>query len=312
MPLAGKRIWVSGHRGMVGSSLVRRLLALQDVTVLTAPRTVDLRDKAATKAWVNDHRPDLVFMAAARVGGILANDTHPVDFLKDNLEIELATISAAYEAGVEKLVFLGSSCIYPKFALQPIAEGSLLTAALEPTNQWYAIAKIAGVMLCDAYRKQFGADFISVMPTNLYGLNDNFDPQSSHVIAAAVRKLVEAVRNGNDTVTIWGSGKPLREFMHVDDLADALIFLMQRFSAEGPINAGSGEEITILGLHELVAEIVGFKGRFAFDASKPDGTPRKIMDSSRLLSMGWRPKITLRQGVADMCAAYRDGRALSE
>ena len=284
---------------MVGSALVRRLSAIPGTEVLTAGSgELDLRDRAATIAWAGQAKPDLAFMAAARVGGIVANDTRPVDFLQDNLQIEIATISAAQEAGVEKLVFLGSSCIYPKFAPQPIAEASLLTAPLEPTNQWYAIAKIAGIMLCDAYRKQFGSRFVSAMPTNLYGPNDNYDLTNSHVLPATVRKIVEAKRSGRNSVVIWGSGTPLREFMHVDDLADALVFLMERYDEAGPINVGSGQEISILDLHRMVAGIVGYDGEFVFDAAKPDGTPRKLMDSSRLTAMGWEPKIPLEQGIA--------------
>lgn len=304
--LEGKRIWIAGNHGMVGSALVRRLSVVADVTILITPRTlVDLRDAAATKRWVNDNRPDLAFMAAARVGGILANDTFPVDFLKDNLEIELATISAAFDAGVRKLLFLGSSCIYPKYAPQPIPEGSLLTGELEATNQWYAMAKIAGVMLCDAYRKQYGADFISAMPTNLYGPQDNYDPHSSHVIAAAIRKVDEAMRNESRSVTVWGSGSPLREFLHVDDLADALLFLMERYTESGPINVGSGDEVSIIGLHKLVGDIAGYEGEFVSDPSMPDGTPRKLLDASKLRAMGWQPKIRLREGIALALAEYR-------
>ena len=290
---------------MVGSALVRRLSAIPGVEVLTAASgELDLRDRDATTAWAGRAKPDLAFMAAARVGGIVANDTRPVDFLQDNLQIEIATISAAQEAGVEKFVFLGSSCIYPKFAPQPIAEASLLTAALEPTNQWYAIAKIAGIMLCDAYRKQFGSHFVSAMPTNLYGPNDNYDLTNSHVLPATVRKIVEAKRSGRDNVVIWGSGTPLREFMHVDDLADALVFLMERYDEAGPINVGSGQEISILDLHRMVAGVVGYEGEFVFDAAKPDGTPRKLMDSSRLTAMGWGPKIPLEQGVAEIVGKF--------
>lgn len=303
--LEGKRIWVAGHRGMVGSALVRRLSGLPEVKILTADsRDLDLTDRAATTAWVRAQRPDLVFMAAARVGGILANNERPVDFLQDNLAIELSTIAAAFEAGVEKFMLLGSSCIYPKFAAQPIQESSLLTAPLEPTNQWYAIAKIAGVMLCDAYRQQFGRSFISTMPTNLYGPNDNFDPIASHVVAATIRKIVDARNAGRNRVTIWGSGSPLREFMHVDDLADALVFLMKRYDEAGPINVGSSQEISVLGLHQLVAELSGWQGEFDFDRSKPDGTPRKLMDSSRLTALGWRPRIELRDGLRQMIDIY--------
>ena len=291
---------------MVGSALVRRLTTIQGVTVLTATRSeLDLRDAKATEAWVADRRPDLVFMAAAIVGGIVANSDRPVDFLEQNLQIELSTISAAFKSKVEKFLLLGSSCIYPKFAPQPIQEGSLLTSALEPTNQWYAISKIAGVMLCDAYRKQFGVNFISAMPTNLYGPNDNYDLQAGHVMAAAIRKVVEAQRSGQTSVTIWGTGTPLREFLHVDDLADALIFLMERYAETGPINVGSGQEVSIGDLYRLVAEAVGYSGEFVLDSSKPDGTPRKIVDSSRLASMGWQAGTTLKQGVRDTVREFR-------
>jgi GDP-L-fucose synthase len=306
--LQGKRVWVPGHRGMVGSALVRRLSEIPGVTVLTVGRRdLDLTDRAATTAWAKAERPDLVFMAAARVGGILANHENPVDFLQDNLAIELSTIAASFEAGVQKFMLLGSSCIYPKFAVQPIAESSLLTAPLEPTNQWYAIAKIAGVMLCDAYRQQYGKSFISTMPTNLYGPNDNFDPLTSHVLPATIRKIVDARNSGRDSVAIWGSGSPRREFMHVDDLADALLFLMQRYDEAGPINVGSGQEISILELHELVAELAGWNGAFEFDRSKPDGTPRKLMDSTRLTALGWRPHIELRDGIRQMIELYEQG-----
>ena len=283
---------------MVGSALVRLLSDIKGVEILiTDRREVDLRDAKAVEIWARNNRPELAFMAAATVGGILANDSRPVDFLKNNLEIELATIGAAFESGVEKFLFLGSSCIYPKNAQQPIREDSLLTAPLEPTNQWYAIAKIAGIMLCDAYRKQFGAGFISAMPTNLYGPNDNFNLHTSHVLPATIRKISEAVKFGKHEVTIWGTGSPLREFMHVDDLADALVFVMRHYNKPGPINIGSGQEISILGLYELIAKILGWNGTFLFDKSKPDGTPRKLMDSSLLTSLGWAPKISLEQGI---------------
>jgi GDP-L-fucose synthase len=268
------------------------------VTIVAAASSeLNLRDSKAVAKWVKDKRPDLVFMAAARVGGILANDARPVDFLKENLEIELAAISSAFDAGVQKLMFLGSSCIYPKNAPQPIPESALLTAPLEPTNQWYAVAKIAGIMLCDAYRKQFGANFISAMPTNLYGPNDNYDLQSSHVLPATIKKISEAKAAGRNSVSIWGTGTPLREFMHVDDLADALTFVMENYDEAGPINIGSGQEISILGLHKLVAGIIGWQGAFEFDHGKPDGTMRKLMDSSKLFSMGWKPKIPLDEGI---------------
>lgn len=296
--LAGKRVWVAGGNGMVGSAVVRRLAEEAGVEILTASRAeLDLRDRAATRRWALDNRPDLVVVAAAKVGGILANSQRPVDFLEDNLLIELATIRAAADAGVEKLLFLGSSCIYPKLAPQPMAEAALLSGPLEPTNQWYAIAKIAGIMLCDAFRQQNGSNFISAMPTNLYGPNDNYDLTSSHVLPATLRKIHEAKMSGATEVKIWGTGSPLREFMHVDDLADALVFLLKTHSKPGPINVGTGEEVTILELHQLAAKIVGWDGRFTFDATKPDGTPRKLMDSSLLKEMGWRPKISLEDGL---------------
>lgn len=296
--LAGKRIWVAGHSGMVGSAIVRRLAHVPDVTILTASsRELDLRDMAATRAWAQANRPDLVIVAAAKVGGILANSERPVDFLEDNLLIELATIRAAADAKVEKLLFLGSSCIYPKLAAQPISEDALLTGPLEPTNQWYAVAKIAGIMLCDAYRQQTGANFISAMPTNLYGPNDNYDLASSHVLPATLRKIMEARASGAREVTIWGTGSPLREFMHVDDLADALVFLLEHYDQPGPINVGTGEEVTIRALHEMAAKVIGWDGTFVFDATKPDGTPRKLMDSRRLSALGWQPKISLEAGL---------------
>uniref|UniRef100_UPI00313AD05B GDP-L-fucose synthase family protein n=2 Tax=Mesorhizobium sp. 131-3-5 TaxID=2744520 RepID=UPI00313AD05B len=302
-----------GNRGMVGSALVRRLSDLPGVTVLTAERReLDLTDRPATAAWAKAKRPDLVFMAAARVGGILANHESPVDFLQDNLAIELSTIEASFAAGAQKFMLLGSSCVYPKFAAQPISESSLLTGPLEPTNQWYAIAKIAGIMLCDAYRQQYGTSFISTMPTNLYGPNDNFDPKTSHVLPATVRKIVDARNSGRDRVTIWGSGSPLREFMHVDDLADAVLFLMRAYDEAGPVNVGSGQEISILGLHQLVAELAGWKGTFEFDNRKPDGTPRKLLDSSRLIALGWQPRIELRAGVRQMIELYEKSEQASD
>jgi GDP-L-fucose synthase len=308
--LEGKRIWVAGHRGMVGSALVRRLSAVPGVTMLVADRReLDLTDRAATTTWALSHRPDMVFMAAARVGGILANSTYPVAFLQENLAIELSTISASFESGVEKFMLLGSSCIYPKFAPQPISEDSLLTAPLEPTNQWYAIAKIAGVMLCDAYRQQYDRSFISTMPTNLYGPNDNFDLTTSHVLPATIRKIVDARDAAQRRVTIWGSGSPLREFMHVDDLADALVFLMEHYDEAGPINVGTEQEISILELHQTVAELAGWRGSFEFDRSKPDGTPRKLMDSGRLAALGWRPRISLRDGITQMIELYSVSKA---
>src|SRR6266849_3050776 len=266
--LRGKRVYVAGHRGMVGSALVRRL-ASEDCQILTAGRdAVDLRDQQTVDRWFGEHRPDAVFLAAARVGGIYANNERPGDFLYDNLVLETNVIEAARRARVAKLVFFGSSCIYPRLAPQPIPESSLLTGPLEPTNQWYAIAKIAGLKLCEAYRRQHGCDFVTVVPTNLYGPGDNFDPLQSHVIPALMRKLHDAVEQHQDTVQIWGSGKPRREFMHVDDAADAAVFLLRHWSQEAPINIGTGEEVSIGELAEIIGRISGFKGRFVFDTSK--------------------------------------------
>ncbi|MCB5425820.1 GDP-L-fucose synthase [Altererythrobacter sp. CC-YST694] len=296
--LETKRVFVAGHRGMVGSAIVRRL-ASENCEILTAGRDVmDLKDQAAVRAWFAAEKPDAVFLAAAKVGGILANDTYPADFLYDNLMIEANIIEAAYRTGVEKLMFLGSSCIYPRMAPQPMREDALLTGPLEPTNEWYAIAKIAGIKLCEAYRKQHGSDFISGMPTNLYGPGDNFDLQSSHVLPALIRKAHAAKVAGDSTVQVWGTGSPLREFLHVDDCADACVFLMKNYSDAGHVNIGSGQEISILELTRLVCEIVGFEGEIVTDPSKPDGTPRKLMDSGKLLGLGWKPAIELRDGIA--------------
>jgi GDP-L-fucose synthase len=300
--LAGKRVFVAGHRGMVGSAIVRRL-ANEQCDLLTVGRDqLDLIDQAAVRAWFAHEKPDAVFLAAAKVGGILANDSFPADFLYDNLMIEANVIEAAFRANVGKLLFLGSSCIYPKLAAQPIREDALLTGPLEPTNEWYAVAKIAGIKLAQAYRRQHGRDFISAMPTNLYGPGDNFDLQSSHVLPALIRKAHEAKLAGAASFTIWGSGTPRREFLHVDDLADACVFLMQRYSDDEHVNVGFGDDIAIIGLADLVAQIVGFEGTIERDVSKPDGTPRKLMDSSRLREMGWSPRIALADGIA---ASYR-------
>jgi GDP-L-fucose synthase len=296
--LKGKRVWVAGHRGMVGSAIVRRL-EREECEVVTASRTdADLRDQAATLAWVDRVRPDAVFLAAAKVGGILANDTFPADFLYDNLMIEANIINASHKSGVEKLMFLGSSCIYPKFAPQPITEDALLTGTLEPTNEWYAIAKIAGIKLADAFRKQHGADFISGMPTNLYGPGDNFDLNSSHVMPALIRKAHEAKLSGAGEITIWGTGTPRREFLHVDDCADACVHLMKTHSEAGHVNIGSGEDLTILELTQMVCDVVGFEGRIVHDLSKPDGTPRKLMSADKLRATGWSPTIGLRDGIS--------------
>ena len=300
--LEGKRVWVAGHRGMVGSALVRRLQRENPAEILKVTRQeVDLIDQAATAAWIEKMRPDAVFIPAARVGGILANDTYPADFLYDNLMIAANTIHACHKVGVEKLLFLGSSCIYPKFADQPITEDALLTGSLEPTNEWYAIAKIAGIKLCQAYRRQHGNDFISAMPTNLYGPGDNYDLQGSHVIPALIRKAHEAKLAGAASMEIWGSGTPRREFLHADDCADALVHLMKVYSDAEHVNVGSGEDIAISDLAELVMDVVGFEGQLAHDRSKPDGTPRKLMSAEKIRSLGWKPSIPLRDG---LCQAY--------
>ncbi|QBR72329.1 GDP-fucose synthetase [Beijerinckiaceae bacterium] len=297
---AKPRIWVAGHRGMVGSAILRRL-AGEDVDVLTVDRKdVDLREQEPVRQFVARTRPDAIILAAATVGGILANDSYPADFLFDNLAIETNVIHAAHLAGVERLIFLGSSCIYPKFAPQPIKEESLLTGALEPTNQWYAIAKIAGLKMCQAYRKQHGRNYISIMPCNLYGRNDNFDLETAHVLPALVRKFHTAKMSGKRDVVVWGTGTPLREFLYVDDLADAVVFLMDRYDSAEPINCGAGSDVTIRTLAETISRVVGFEGSLVFDPAKPDGTPRKIMDSSRLAALGWRPKTSLEAGISEV------------
>jgi GDP-L-fucose synthase len=302
--LAGKRVWVAGHRGMVGSAIARRLAA-EHCEVLTAGRdTVDLKRQAAVEDWMAKARPEAIFLAAARVGGILANDTYPADFLYDNLMIEANIIESAHRNGVEKLVFLGSSCIYPKLAPQPITEDALLTGPLESTNEWYAVAKIAGIKLCQAYRRQHGCDYISAMPTNLYGPGDNFDLKSSHVMPALIRKAHEAKLRGDKEIVMWGTGEPRREFLHVDDCAEACVHLMQVYSDDGHVNVGSGDDITILELTRLVCEIVGFKGEITRDLSKPDGTPRKLMSNQKIRGLGWQPKIALAEGIRGAYQAF--------
>lgn len=304
--LAGKRVWVAGHRGMVGSALVRRLAA-EDCEVLVADRdTLDLTDQRAVLGWMHNHRPQAVFLAAAKVGGIMANDSLPVDFLRDNLLIETAIFTGAESVGVEKLLFLGSSCIYPRDAAQPIREDALLTGPLEPTNEWYAIAKIAGIKLAQAYRKQYGCDYISAMPTNLYGPGDNYDPAGSHVLPALIRKVHEAKAAGGP-VEIWGTGSPLREFLFVDDCADACVHLMQHYSDAEHVNVGAGQEIAILDLARLVMEVLGYDGEVRTDPTKPDGTPRKLMDGAKLAALGWTPKVSLRDGIARSYAAFLEG-----
>ncbi|MDR9771710.1 GDP-L-fucose synthase [Rhizobium hidalgonense] len=308
--LAGKRVYVAGHRGMVGSAIVRRL-ASEGCEILTAPRAeVDLRRQEQVEAWMSKYRPDAVFLAAARVGGILANATYPADFLYDNLVLQANVIHAAHKADVEKLMFLGSSCIYPKFADQPIVEDALLTGSLEPTNEWYAIAKIAGLKLCAAYRKQHGKDFISAMPTNLYGPGDNFDLDSSHVMPALIRKAHEAKINRQREICIWGTGTPRREFLHVDDCADACLHLMKTYSAESHVNIGSGEDIAILELAHLVSKVVGFEGKITHDPTKPDGTPRKLLSVDKLRTLGWSPRIGLKEGIAGAYRSFLDGHCL--
>lgn len=295
--LEGKRVWVAGHRGMVGSALVRRL-AGEGCDVLTAGREVlDLKRQDQVEAWVAQAKPQAIFMAAAKVGGILANDTYPADFLYDNLIIEANITHAAFSSGVEKMLFLGSSCIYPKFAPQPIEESALLTGPLEPTNEWYAIAKIAGIKLAQAFRKQYGCDFISAMPTNLYGPGDNFDLNSSHVLPALIRKAHEAKMEAAPSITIWGSGTPRREFLHADDCADACVHLMKTYSGDEHVNVGSGEDIAIGDLARLVCDVVGYQGEIVNDLTKPDGTPRKLMSAAKLEAAGWRPRIALEDGI---------------
>jgi len=302
--LTGKRIRVAGHRGMVGSAVVRRL-AQEPCEVITAGHdVVDLTDLAAVNAWMAATRPDAVILAAARVGGIQANATRPAQFLRDNLVLKTNVIHAAWECGVEKLLFPGSSCIYPRLASQPIPEEALLTGPLEPTNECYAIAKIAGIKMCQAYRAQYGADFISAQPTNLYGPGDNYDLETSHVLPALLRKFHEARAAGAPAVTLWGTGAPLREFLHVDDLADALVFLLQNYSGPVPVNVGSGVEVTIRELAETIARVVGYEAGLAFDSTKPDGTPRKLIDSGVLHALGWDNARPLEEGIAMTYRAY--------
>ena len=303
--LKGKKIWVAGHRGMVGGAVARRLKSEQCELLVAGRDIVDLTDQKLVRDWMSENRPDCIIVAAAKVGGIHANNTAPVDFLQNNLVIQNNILEAAHENDVERLLFLGSSCIYPKFADQPIREDSLLTGALEPTNEWYAIAKIAGIKLCPAYRKQYGRDWISAMPTNLYGPGDNYDLETSHVLPALLRKFHEAKESGASQVTLWGSGAPLREFLHCDDLADALVYVLKNYSEYEHINVGSGSEVTIRELAETIAEVVGYEAELVFDATKPDGTPRKLMDSSRLHNLGWNAARSLRQGIADTYAHWR-------
>jgi GDP-L-fucose synthase len=297
--LKGKRIWVAGHRGMVGSAVARRLEP-EGCTILTATRAeLDLTRQAEVESFVRDQKPDAIVLAAAKVGGILANDTYPADFLFENLLIENNIFGAAHASDVGRLLFLGSSCIYPKHAPQPITEDALLTGPLEETNEWYAIAKIAGIKLAQAFRKQYGRDYISAMPTNLYGPGDNFDLKTSHVLPALIRKAHDAKLTHAETITVWGTGTPRREFLHADDCADALVFLLKSYSGAGHVNVGSGEDLSILELTQLVCRVVGYDGRIVHDLSKPDGTPRKLMSADKLRAMGWAPTISLEDGIAE-------------
>lgn len=301
--LSGKRIWVAGHRGMVGSAIARRLEA-EECELLTVGRDrLDLRDQAAVRAWMADNRPDAVFLAAAKVGGILANDRYPADFLLHNLLIETAIISGAHATNVEKLLFLGSSCIYPRLAPQPLVEEALLTGPLEPTNEWYAVAKIAGIKLVQAFRRQHGRDYISAMPTNLYGPGDNYDLASSHVMPALIRKVHEAKSTGTP-VTVWGTGSPRREFLFVDDCADACVHLMRHYSGDQHVNVGVGEDISILDLTRLVMDVIGYQGEIVHDRTKPDGTPRKLMSVDRLSELGWQATTGLREGIIRSYQAF--------
>ena len=302
------KVFVAGHNGLVGSAICRRLESDGVEPVVASRKELDLIDQAAVEAWFRDNPVDQVYLAAAKVGGIHANDTYPAEFLRDNLAIQTNIIHAAWKNGVKKLLFLGSSCIYPKHAPQPMPEDSLLTGPLEPTNEWYAVAKIAGIKMCQAYRKQYGFDAISVMPTNLYGPGDNFDLQNSHVLPALVRKFHEAKEAGASSVTVWGTGSPRREFLHVDDLADACVYLMRDYSSPDIVNVGWGRDISIAELAELIRKIVGYDGDIQFDSSKPDGTPRKLLDTARLTKLGWQPSIELEEGIARTYEWYCEPR----
>ena len=296
--LDGKRVWVAGHQGMVGAALCRRLKS-ENCAILTAARTeLDLRDQASVRQWMSAQKPDLIFVAAAKVGGIVANDSMPAQFLYDNLMIEANIIHAAYEVGVEKLVFLGSSCIYPRLADQPMTESALLTGPLEDTNQWYAVAKIAGIKLCQAYRRQYGCNYISAMPTNLYGTQDNFDLETSHVVPALMAKMHVAKLDSAPAVTVWGTGTPKRELLFVDDCADALVHLAKTYAGADHVNVGTGEDLSIAEIARTVAKVVGFEGELQFDTSRPDGTPRKLLDTAKLAGLGWTSRTPLEEGLA--------------
>jgi GDP-L-fucose synthase len=304
--LRNKKIWVAGHNGLVGGAVVRRLQRQDCEIVIVDKAALDLRRQAEVEAWIDMSRPDAIVLAAARVGGIKANSDFPADFIYDNLAIETNIIHAAHKAGVKKLLFLGSSCIYPKDAAQPISEDALLSAPLEPTNEWYAVAKIAGVKLCQAYRRQHGCDFIAAMPCNLYGPGDTYDALRSHVIPALIMKMHTAKESGAQSVEFWGTGTPLREFLYVDDLADALVFLLENYSAEEPVNVGGGTDISIAALAAEIAAVTGYAGDISFNPAYPDGVMRKLLDSSRLRAMGWKPRTALLDGLAAACADYRE------
>jgi GDP-L-fucose synthase len=305
------RIFVAGHRGLAGSAIVRELERKRFAgLVLRMSSELDLRDQTAVRAFFESERPEVVILAAAKVGGIHANSTYPADFIRDNLQIQTNVIDSAWRAGVRKLCFLGSSCIYPKHAAQPMREDALLTGPLEPTNEWYAIAKIAGIKMCQAYRRQHGFDAISLMPTNLYGPGDNFDRLNSHVLPALIRRFYEATERGDPEVVVWGTGRPRREFLHVDDLAAAVVHLMQHYSDVEPVNVGCGADVAIADLAALVAKVVGFGGRISFDPTKPDGTPRKLLDIGKVRGLGWQPSIGLERGIAETYAWFRANAAL--
>ena len=306
--MSARKVWVAGHRGMVGAAVARELDKRGDAVLTAGRNELDLRNQAAVEAWLQHNAPDAIVIAAAKVGGIYANDTFPAEFLYENLAIETNIIHAAHDAGVDRVLFLGSSCIYPKFAPQPIKEEALLTGPLEPTNEWYAIAKIAGLKLCQAYRKQYGRRYISVMPCNLYGPGDNFDPLNSHVLPALIRRFHEAKVAELGEVVVWGTGTPLRELLHVDDLARAVVFCLDRYDGYEHINCGAGSDVSIAGLAGLVARVVGYRGKIAFDPSKPDGTPRKLLDSSRITALGWQPEIGLEDGIAATYRWYLENR----